>query len=139
MTDCPPIYKNPQMESFGEQMYVTQELLEIFGCNEEYLFQLCKKIEYLTPPAVRKRFILQDSIDLSNSYGCIVNGEHIKFDNNREKRVFVDFTDLSLIDNTKTTAYIRQFIQTDEYNNKSIIKQCVVCLLYTSPSPRDRG
>ena len=26
MTDCPPTYKNPQLESFGEQKYVTQEL-----------------------------------------------------------------------------------------------------------------
>ncbi|MBQ2653061.1 MAG: hypothetical protein IJF83_05855 [Methanobrevibacter sp.] len=137
MTDCPPIYNNPQMESFGEQKYVTQELLEIFGCNDEYLLQLARKIEYLTPPAVRKRFILQDSIDTANSYGCIVNGEHLEFDNNREKRVFVDFSDLSLIDNNKTTAYIRQFVQTDESNNKSIVKQCVVPLTDTSTVHRD--
>ena len=88
MTDCPPTYKNPQLESFGEQKYVTQELLQQYGCNDEYLLQLAKKIEYLTPPAVRKRFILKDSIDQANSYGCIVSGEHVELDNNLEKRVF---------------------------------------------------
>lgn len=131
ITDCPPIYKNPQLESFGEQKYVHSELLEQFGCNDEYLLQLCRKIEYLTPPAVRKHFILQDSLDINKSYGAIVNGEQIQFNNNTDQRIYVDFNDLSLIDTVKTTCLIDQRVQTDG-NNKTVIKQATVPLTETT-------
>ena len=131
ITDCPPIYKNPQLESFGEQKYVHSELLEQFGCNDEYLLQLCRKIEYLTPPAVRKHFILQDSLDMNKSYGAVVNGEQINFNNSTDQRVFVDFNDLSLIDTVKTTCLIDQRVQTDG-NNKTVIKQATVPLTETT-------
>jgi len=132
MTDCPPIYKNPQMESFGEMKYVHSELLEQFGCNDEYLLQLCRKIEYLTPPACRKHFILQESFYEEESYGCTVQGENIRFDNNRNKQVWIDFNNLNLIDTVKTTAFIDQRVQTDQTQNTSVEKQCTIPLTETS-------
>ena len=131
MTDCPPIYKNPQLESFGEQKYVHAELLQQFGCNDEYLLQLCRKIEYLTPPAVRKHFILRDSFYEAESYGAIVSGDNVIFDNNKEKNIYVDFNDNNLIDTVKTTAFIDQRVQTDG-SNKAVIKQCTVPIKQTT-------
>ena len=131
MTDVPPDYKNVGLESFGEQQYVHSELLQQFMANEEYLLQLARKIEYLTPPAVRRHFILQDSFYDKESYGCIVGGEQIRFDNSTEKRVYVDFNDYSLIDTVKTTALIEQHLAT-ENNQSLVVKQCTVPLTETS-------
>lgn len=132
MTDCPPTYRNPQLESFGEQKYVTSELLQQFASNDEYLLQLARKIEYLTPPACRKHFILQDSFYADESYGCVVNGETIQFDNSKTKQVYIDFNDLSLINTVKTTAFIDQRVQTDANDNTAVIKTCTVPLTQTS-------
>lgn len=131
MTDVPPSYKNPQLSSFGEQKYVTSELLQQYAANDEYLLQLARKIEYLTPPAVRKHFILKDSFYADESYGCVVNGETIQFDNSKRKQVYVDFNDLSLINTVKTTAFIDQRVQTDG-TNTAVIKQCTVPLAQTT-------
>ena len=131
ITDVPPSYKNPGLSSFGEQKYVHAELLQQYAANDEYLLQLCRKIEYLTPPAVRKHFILQDSFYQEESYGCIVNGETIQFDNSRSKQIWIDFTDLNLIDTVKSTAFIDQRVQTDN-NNTAVIKQCSIPLTETS-------
>lgn len=132
ITDVPPSYQNPQLESFGEQRYVHSELLQQFAANDEYLLQLCRRIEYLTPPAVRKHFILKDSFYEDESYGCLVDGENIRFDNSTNKQIFVDFNDLSLIDTVKTTAFIDQRVQTDANSNSSVEKQCTIPLTETS-------
>lgn len=132
ITDVPPYYKNVGLESFGEQKYVHSELLQQYMANDEYLLQLCRKIEYLTPPAVRKHFILSESFYKEESYGCTVNGENIQFDNTRSKQIYIDFNDLSLIDTVKTTAFIDQRIQTDNQGNKTVIKQCTVPLTQTT-------
>ena len=128
ITDVPPSYKNVGLESFGEQRYVHSELLQQYMANEEYLLQLCRKIEYLTPPAVRKHFILQDSFYDLESYGCTVNGEQINFCDDTEKRIFVDFTNNDLIDYIKTDALIDSHVQTDAENNKKVVKQATVRL-----------
>ena len=122
MTDVPPSYKNPQLESFGEQKYVHAELLQQFAANDEYLLQLCRKIESLTPPAVRKHFVLRDSFYDEESYGCVVDGEQIHFDDSTEKRVFVDFNDMSLVDIVKSTCLIDSRITTIS-GQKKVIKQ----------------
>lgn len=131
MTDVPPSYKNPQLSSFGEQKYVHAELLQQYAANDEYLLQLCRKIEYLTPPACRKHFILRDSFYEEESYGAVVSGDNVIFDNSKEKRIYVDFNDNNLIDSVKTTAFIDQRVQTDG-TNKTVIKQCTVPLTQTS-------
>ena len=132
ITDVPPDYKNVGLESFGEQQYVHSELLQQFMANEEYLLQLARKIEYLTPPAVRKHFILRESFYDEESYGCVVEGENIRFDNSKNKQIWVDFNDLNLIDTVKTTAFIDQRVQTDQNQNSSVEKQCTIPLTETS-------
>lgn len=132
MTDVPPSYRNPQIESFGEQRYVHTELLRQYAANDEYLLQLCRKIEYLTPPAVRRHFILQDSFYDQESYGCLVEGEEIHFDNTTEKRVFIDFNDYNLIDTVKTTAFIAQHLAIDDNDESIVVKQCTIPLQETS-------
>lgn len=132
ITDVPPSYKNPQLSSFGEQKYVHAELLQQYAANDEYLLQLCRKIEYLTPPAVRKHFILKDSFYEKESYGAIISGDNVIFDNNQEKNIYIDFNDISLINTVKTTAFIDQRVQTDENENKAVIKQCTVPIKQTS-------
>lgn len=132
ITDVPPSYKNLQLESYGEQRYVHSEMLQQYMANDEYLLQLCRKIEYLTPPAVRKHFILQESFYEEESYGCTVQGENIRFDNNRSKQVWIDFNNLDLIDTVKTTAFIDQRVQTDQTQNTSVEKQCTIPLTETS-------
>lgn len=132
ITDVPPSYQNPQLESFGEQKYVHSELLQQFAANDEYLLQFARKIEYLTPPAVRKHFILKDSFYDEESYGCVVEGENIRFDNSKNKQIYVDFNDLSLINTVKTTAFIDQRVQTDANDNQAVIKKCTVPLTQTS-------
>ena len=131
ITDVPPSYRNPQLESFGEQKYVHAELLQQYAANDEYLLQLARKIEYLTPPACRKHFILKDSFYEEESYGCVVSGENVIFDDNKEKRIYIDFTDNNLIDNSRTTAFIDSRVQTDGQGNKKVIKQCTVPLTQT--------
>ena len=132
ITDVPPSYKNLQLESYGEQRYVHSEMLQQYMANDEYLLQLCRKIEYLTPPACRKHFILQESFYEEESYGCTVQGEKIQFDNNRSKQVWIDFNNLNLIDTVKTTAFIDQRVQTDQTQNTSVEKQCTIPLTETS-------
>ena len=71
--NCPSQYKNlNQIQSFSEQMYPTVQWAEQNCKNDEYLKQKTDELEYLTPPAVRKRFspILLDEL---NSFGCKIN------------------------------------------------------------------
>ena len=121
MTDVPPNYKNLQLESFGEQMYVTEEILKQNAANDEWLKQYCKRLEYLTPPAVRKYFQVGDGINLEESYGCMVSDETVQFNTANEKTIYVDFNNMDLIDIRKTTAEI-----TSESTTNGVIKQCVI-------------
>ena len=71
--NCPPEYKNlSEIQSFSEQMYPTVQWAEQNCKNDEWLKKKVEELEYLTPPAIRKRFspILLDSV---NSWGCKLN------------------------------------------------------------------
>ena len=57
MVNCEPRYRNlNRIQSFSEQMYPTVELFTQICRNDEYLKQKLEEVDYLTPPAVRKRF-----------------------------------------------------------------------------------
>ena len=71
--NCPAEYKNlNEIQSFSEQMYPTVQWAEQNCKNDEWLKKKVEELEYLTPPAIRKRFspILLDKM---NSWGCKLN------------------------------------------------------------------
>ena len=107
--NCPSQYKNlNQIQSFSEQMYPTVQWAEQNCKNDEYLKQKTDELEYLTPPAVRKRFspILLDEL---NSFGCKINSSRnaskkntVTFNGDTAEEVVIDFTDFNLIDLNKS-------------------------------------
>ena len=105
---CPTEYKNlSEIKSFSEQMYPTIQWAEQNCKNDEWLKQKVEELEYLTPPAVRKRFapILLDTI---NSFGCKLNngsGKNANYDENSvifnnalSDTILIDFDNFDLID-----------------------------------------
>ena len=101
---CPPNYKNlREIQSFSEQMYPTVQWAEQNCENDEYLKQGMEQLEYLTPPAVRKRFYPL-IIDPTLSWGCQVTdiespmGSCIMFNQDTSDQLIIDFDDLSYID-----------------------------------------
>ncbi len=114
MTACPPVYKNLGLMSFDEQREVTVEMLRQICKNDEWLKQNLEKVEYLTPPAIRKRFT-PIPVDESNSYGYKVTTDNdVVFDTATSKEINIDFEDTSLIDITKTDCIIEGIEQDGE-------------------------
>lgn len=122
MSKCPPVYRNLGLLSFGEGRYVTADILRQCCKNDEYLKQTLEKVEYLTPPAIRKRFspVL---VDTDNSFGFLAgNSKNVTFDNSDESITFVDFTEPGFekyVDAEKTTAVIHSAVD----NNGNHIQQ----------------
>ena len=103
-------YVNPGLTSFGEQKYVTADLLRLFCNNEEYLKKQIEKLEYLTPPAVRKNF-KPLPVDAGKSYGYkIQQNNNITFNKSTLKTLNFNFDDLSIVDTAKTTAVWKSFL-----------------------------
>lgn len=101
---CPEEYKNLGLKSFGEQRYVTADMLRQFCKNDAYLKKMVENLEYLTPPAVRKVFS-NIPVDAVKSYGYAETKKNtIVFDNTHDVTLDFDFNDLSTIDGSKTTA-----------------------------------
>ena len=110
---CPEKYKNLGLQSFGEQKYVTEEMLRQFCMNDAWLKRQVDRLEYLTPPAVRKRF-KPVPIDKNHSYGYELGSDgQIRFDTETYKNYNYDFFDLSKIDTNKTTAFLRSEVDDD--------------------------
>uniref|UniRef100_UPI00386C5BD6 hypothetical protein n=1 Tax=Methanobrevibacter sp. TaxID=66852 RepID=UPI00386C5BD6 len=106
--NCPAEYKNlNEIQSFSEQMYPTVQWAEQNCKNDEWLKKKVEELEYLTPPAVRKRFspIL---LDPDNSWGCQLNSgegskkDTVTFNDDIAQEIVVDFTDFNLIDENKS-------------------------------------
>lgn len=96
---CKPEYKNlNRIQSFGEQYYATAQLMKQICMNDEYLKQQVETLEYLSPPAVRKRFspIL---VDDNQSWGYQLNSNNeVTFSSVTTKNIVVDFNDMELVD-----------------------------------------
>lgn len=108
---CPAKYKNLNyIQSFSEQGYATIQLMQQACMNDEWLRQRVLKLNYLSPPAVRKWYgkSFQNWVDNTISYGYKFdkNG-NIIFGNTISKRITVDFVDDEYkIDFDKTDASI---------------------------------
>ena len=127
---CKPIYKNLNSRaSFSEQRAATVQLMEQVCQNEEYLYQNVQKLDYLSPPAVRKRFnpVL---IDESSSYGYQVNSSNtddglvenvVSFDSRISKQIKIDLSDLSMIDLNKSDCAFETMETGGVVTNKIVI------------------
>ena len=110
---CPEKYKNLGLSSFGEQKYVTEEMLKQFCMNDAWLKRKVESLEYLTPPAVRKRF-KPVPIDENKSFGYEIGSDgRIRFDTETYKSYNFDFFDMNVIDQSKTTATLRSELDGD--------------------------
>lgn len=124
MTNVDPKWRTHQKEQFGEQRYVTDELLQQFGQNEHYLYLQAKALDSGLPANIRQYFNIINYYDEANSYGAVKSGNHLEFNNNLEERLFIDFNDSSLLDLVKSTVDFVNFEQVDADNNSTVIKQC---------------
>ena len=112
---CKASYKNlNRIQSFSEQRYATVQLMQQICMNEEWLKQEVERLNYLSPPAVRKTFspIL---VDDAQSWGYQINSNNqVTFSSETKKVVFVDFNDAKLIDEDKTTAEIEEYVADEQ-------------------------
>ena len=124
MADCNPKYRNlNRIQSYSEQRYATVQLFEQICQNDEYLKRALDELEYLTPPAVRKRFN-PIPVDEKVSYGYRETTENtIIFDTDRHKSTTIEFSDDNVIDRDMSSAVI------DHYNdNGTIVHQAILPL-----------
>ena len=110
---CPAKYKNLNyIQSFSEQGYATIQLMQQACMNDEWLRQNVLKLNYLSPPSVRKWFKNMGewvNPDISYGYAYDENGK-IVFNNTIAKTITVDFyDDDDKIDKISTTAKIVAF------------------------------
>ena len=114
LANCNPNYKNlNRIQSFDEQRYATVELFKQICSNDEYLKQKLEEVDYLTPPAVRKRFN-PIPIDPTVSYGFMETTDNeVVFDTSTDKSRTIDFSDDSMIDRDMSTAVIEHYVDTD--------------------------
>ena len=111
LANCESKYKNlNRIQSFSEQGYATVELFRQICRNDEYLKQKLDEVEYLTPPAVRKRFN-PIPIDATVSYGFMQTTENeIIFDTDTNKSRTITFDDDTVVDRDKSTAVIEHYV-----------------------------
>ena len=110
---CKASYKNLNLiQSFSEQGYATIQLMQQACMNDEWLRQYCERLNYLSPPAVRRWFQTSAMMDKEKSWGCRrTSAGNIVFDNQTQLKVDIDFSDDSQIDWDKTTANIVSYVQ----------------------------
>lgn len=108
MTDCEPTYKNlNRIQSFSEQRYVTVQLMQQACMNDEYLKQYCDRLNYLSPPAVRKPF-KPIVVDPENSWGyeqSTTNG-NVYFNPSKQEVIPIDFSNMELIGESNGIEFI---------------------------------
>lgn len=140
---CEPKYLNLNyIQSFGEQRYVTVQLLQQICMNEEWLKQNVEKLKYLSPPAVRKGMTIVDVMDALNSYGCRENGHNqISFDNKTSDVITIDFDEHFDRVNQAKSQELRFINYTPEYDDdgnviNNIVDQYSVCEVPTKVETR---
>lgn len=69
MTNCPPVYRNIQCESFGNKRKITSQMLRQFCKNDAYLYEQIMALWDATDPESRKRFYPPDFMDVAHSFG----------------------------------------------------------------------
>ena len=128
MTDkCPAKYKNlNEIQSFSEQMYPTIQWANQNCQNDAYLKEKTDELEYLTPPAVRKRFcpILIDDVQswgYQVNSGSLYNENTVTFSNNLEDEFEIDFENLSLIDMDKSDCILETYTDNDVEHKRATV------------------
>jgi len=136
VNNCPAEYKKlSEIQSFSEQMYPTVQWAEQNCKNDEWLKEKVDELEYLTPPAVRKRFspILLDSV---NSFGCKYNNDAnrnynfdentVIFNNALNESILIDFNDFDLIDVENSDCAFESIpVKTNRVITGSQLRACV--------------
>ena len=103
MVRCKPDYKNLNLiQSFSEQSKATVQWARQVCQNDEWLRQQVDQLKYLTPPAIRKRYNITEFFDKAQSYGCRTTDSEVVFDSLNPDDIFIDFSDMSLIDVAKS-------------------------------------
>ena len=122
--ECPAEYRNHGLRSFGEQKYVTADMLRQFCKNDAYLKKMVDHLEYLTPPAVRKVFS-SIPVDKIKSYGCDCDPQtnNIVFDNTVHKVLDFDFSSLDYVDIEKTTAHRNAYVSNGSTYHRFEVKR----------------
>lgn len=121
---CPERYKNLGLSSFGEQKYVTADMLRQFCMNDAFLKRQTDNLKYLSPPAIRKRYTPID-VNSEKSWGYQINSDNtVSFSNSTQKNIYIDFSDTSLIDFAKSEGIqIHSFTKENDDGTKSVIQQ----------------
>ena len=90
---CEPKYKKlSRIHSFSEQRYATVQLMEQACKNDEWLKQAVERLDYLTHPAIRKRFN-PVAVDPARSYGYVTSSDGtILFNNEKSKEINIDLS-----------------------------------------------
>ena len=90
--NCPPHYRNVGCSSFGEQKYVTADLLRQYCMNDEYLYQQILELWKWTGPVTRKRFN-PIPLDESKSFGVVQSTDGtINFEKKHNKLIHINFS-----------------------------------------------
>ena len=136
---CKPDYQNVNtVKSFSEQSAATVQVMNRICQNEEYLYQRSEKLNYLSPPAMRKRFnpVL---IDPDKSYGYRSTEDEkgngiIVFDNNTQPSIpQIDFSDMSLIDEVNSTCNFESWKDGQgNFHHRAIVPHKTTSTLNTS-------
>ena len=69
MTNCPPVYRNLQCESFANKRKITSQMLRQMCKNDAYLYEQVMALWDETDPKSRKRFYPPYFMDASMSFG----------------------------------------------------------------------
>lgn len=98
---CNPKYKNLNLiQSFSDQHYAVLQFFQQACMNDEWLRQQVEVLKYISPPAMRKRFVYSDDID-PRSYGWQLNNNvdnEIMMSNSTHKNVEItDFNDSNIL------------------------------------------
>ena len=122
MSKCPANYKNlNEIQSFSEQSYATLQWAKQNCENDAYLKKELEELNYLTPPAVRKRFcpiLLEDVL----SYGCQVNDDKsVSFSSLESDEIIIDFNNFDLIDEMKSDCDFESYTENNAKHQAAVV------------------
>lgn len=125
---CKPSYKNLNLiQSYSEQKYATVQWCEQNCENDEWLRREVEELRYLTPPAVRYNFDINDFLAPSRSYGVVNTSDStVGFDNSVSKVLSYDFavTDTNK-DSSKNDAPVNTLKIDTNKTSATIIKDAI--------------
>lgn len=101
--NCPPKYRNLGCSSFGEQKYVTADMLRQGCMNDEYLYQQLQELWKWTAPTTRKRFN-PIPLDTTKSYGVTQSTTGtINFEKGGQTTTHINFSRYNAVQTPYTT------------------------------------